>query len=136
MKKGKILVAGIVSTILDVIVAIVCSRGIFSWVYRLEPISVWKPMQGHLGAVFVGILALNIIFVVVYVLFKAGIPGKGRLSKGLVFGLCVWAVGILPGTFTTYSFMTVATTVVIYWAVLGLIKTPLKGMIIAAIYGD
>jgi hypothetical protein len=63
----------------------------------------------------IGDFLLNAIFVVVYALLRNGIPGKNRLTKGLVFGLCVWAVGMLPGMFSTYSFMTVATGVVIYW---------------------
>jgi hypothetical protein len=32
--------------------------------------------------------------------------------------------------------MTVATTVVVYWTILGLIQIPLEGLIIAAIYGE
>jgi len=85
---------------------------------------------------FIGALALNIIFVVVYALFCKGIPGKNKLVKGLVFGLCVFAVGTLPGMVATYSFMTVATTVVVYWTIMSLVQTPLKGLILAAIYGE
>ena len=32
--------------------------------------------------------------------------------------------------------MTVATTVVVYWTILGLVQIPLKGLIIALIYGQ
>ena len=43
---------------------------------------------------------------------------------------------MLPGMFSTYFFMTVATGAVIYWTILGLIELPLKGLIIAVIYGE
>lgn len=83
----------------------------------------------------VGAVVLNLIFVAVYLLLYKGIPGSKSVVKGLLFGLCVWAIGVLPGMFSTYSFMTVAPTVVIYWTVKGLIQSPLKGLIVATICG-
>ena len=84
---------------------------------------------------FAGTLLLNVILPIVYVLLKKGIPGPNRVVKGLVFGLCVWAVGMLPGMFATYTFTTIAPTVIIYWTIFGLVRTPLQGIIIAAICG-
>lgn len=138
MKIGKILIAGIAVTIFNVIIGMVSCGWIFNWVYELEPTNVWKPMSSNGPGIgfMIGSLLLNIIMSYVYALMNKGVPGKNRFVKGLVFGLCVWAVGMLPGMLATYSFMTVATTVVVYWTTLGLIQTPLQGMIIAAIYGE
>jgi hypothetical protein len=137
MKTGKILIAGVVVTVFNAIVGGVTCGGVFNWVYKLEPTNVWKPMNGGPDAMFmIGSLVLSIILSFVYALINRGIPGGNKFTKGIVFGLCVWAVGMLPGMFATYAFMTVATPVVIYWTILGLIKTPLEGMIIAAIYGE
>lgn len=137
MRVGRIIIAGVVLTIFNAIVGGITCGGVFNWVYKLEPTNVWKPMNGGPGAMFmIGSFVLSIILSFVYVLIKKGIPGGNKFTKGIVFGLCVWAVGMLPGMFATYAFMTVATTVVIYWTILGLIKTPLEGMIIAAIYGE
>ncbi len=137
MKIGKILIAGISVTVFNAIVGGITCGGIFNWVYKLEPTNVWKPMNGGPGAMFmIGSFVLSIILSFVYALINKGIPGGNKFTKGIVFGLCVWSVGMLPGMFATYAFMTVATTVVIYWTILGLIKTPLEGMIIAAIYGE
>jgi hypothetical protein len=137
MKLGRILIAGVVVTIFSAVVGAVTCGGIFNWVYQLEPTNVWKPMDGPPGAVFmIGSLLLNIVLSFVYALINKGIPGKNKLVKGLLFGLGVWAVGMLPGMLATYEFMTVATTVVIYWTVVALIEYPLEGMIIAAIYGE
>jgi hypothetical protein len=137
MKIGKILIAAVAVSVFNAVLGALTCGSLFNWVYKLEPVNVWKPMEGPPGLAFqIGELLLNIILVVVYVLLRKGIPGKNRLSKGLVFGLCVWAVGMLPGMFSTYAFMTVATGVVIYWTILGLVATPIKGLIIAAIYGE
>ncbi|MFA5148359.1 MAG: hypothetical protein WC491_04440 [Candidatus Omnitrophota bacterium] len=137
MKIGKLLIAAIALSIFGFIVAAVTCGGVFNWVYKLEPTNVWKPMDGPpvLAYHVVGLL-LNMILVAVYALLRKGIPGKSRLVKGLVYGLCVWAVGMLPGMFATYYFMTVATEVVIYWTILGLVEYPIMGLIIAAIYGE
>ena len=137
MKIGKILIAAVLLSVFGAIFGAVTCGGLFNWVYKLEPTNVWKPMDGPPGLAFqIGGFLLNIILVGVYALLRKGIPGKNKLAKGIVFGLCVWAVGILPGMFSTYSFMTVATGVVIYWTILGLVEMTIKGLIIAAIYGE
>ncbi len=137
MKIGKLLLAAIALSIFGLIIGAVTCGGVFNWVYKLEPTNVWKSMDAPPGLEYLaGGFILNIILAVVYALLRKGIPGKNRLVKGLVFGLCVWAVGMLPGMFATYYFMTVASTVVVYWTILGLIEYPIMGLIIAAIYGE
>ncbi len=137
MKIGKILLAALALSVFGALFGGITCGWLFNWVYKLEPTNVWRPMDGPPGLAFqIGGFLLNMILVVVYALLRKSIPGKNRLTKGLVFGLCVWAVGMLPGMFTTYAFMTVATGVVIYWTILGLVATPIKGLIIAAIYGE
>ena len=137
MKIAKIVAAGLVVTIFNIIVGAITCGGFFNWVYKLQPTTVWKPMNGGPSVKFIiGSFVLSIILALVYALINKGIPGGNKLTKGIVFGLCVWAVGMLPGAFSTYAFMTVAKTVVIYWTILFLVKLPLEGMIIAAIYGE
>lgn len=135
MEKGKSIAATVAITIFDAIVGAVTCGGIFNWVYKLEPVNVWKPMETPGITYYIGAFLLNFILVLVYIILRKGIPGKNKLIKGLIFGLCVWAVGILPGMFATYMFMTVAPTVIFYWTVIALLQNPLKGLIIAAIYG-
>ena len=137
MKTGRILVAAVVASLFGAIFAGLTCGWLFNCVYKLEPTNIWKPMDGPPGLTFyIGSFLLNIVLAVVYALLRKGIPGKNKFTKGLVFGLCVWAIGILPGMFSTYSFMTVATGVVIYWTLLGLVEMPIKGLTIAAIYGE
>ncbi len=137
MKIGKILIAAAAVSVFGVIFSGITCGWLFNWVYKLEPTNVWKPMNGPPGLVFqIVVFLFHIVLAVVYALIRKGIPGKNKLAKGFVFGLCIWAVGILPGMFSTYYFMTVSTVVVIYWAILGLIEIPIKGLIIAAIYDE
>lgn len=137
MKVGKIIIAGIVTSIVGSIIAMVTCGGFMNWVYALEPTNVWKPMDGPPSAWFyVGTLGINVILAFVYALLRKGIPGKNKIVKGIVFGLCVWAVGIVPGMWATYFFMTVNPAVVLYWLILDVIVLPIKGSIIATIYGE
>jgi hypothetical protein len=132
----RIIVAAIAITVFMTVVGAVTCGGIFNGMYKIEPTNVWKPMTGPPGVVYyIGSFVMNIIFVIVYVLLCKGIPGKNIAVKGLIYGLCVWAVGELPGMFAMYAFMTVAPQVLVYWAVMGIITTPFSGIITAAIYG-
>lgn len=82
------------------------------------------------------ILIVSLLFVIVYALLQKGIPGKNKFTKGLIYGLLVWLVGLVPGMLATAIYMTVSKIVIVYWTVWGLIVTPLKGLITSAIYGE
>jgi|WetSurMetagenome_2_1015567.scaffolds.fasta_scaffold790597_2 hypothetical protein len=132
----RIITAAVAITAFGAIVGMLTCGGFFSSMYKIEPTNVWKPMTGPPGAAYyIGALIINLIFTIVYAMFRNGIPGKSIAAKGLLFGLCVWAVGELPGMFYTYIFMTVAPQVLIYWTIMGMITTPISGIIAAAIYG-
>ena len=134
MRIGRILIAAIAAAVFSSVVSFVTCGWLLNWVYRLEPVNVWKPMEGPPGPMlYIGGLVLSLVFILVYAVFSKGIPGKFRPVKGFVFGLCVWAVGIVPGMFSLYSFTNIATTVIIYWTILGLVRTPLQGIIVALI---
>ncbi|MEK9149510.1 MAG: hypothetical protein AAB267_05630 [Candidatus Desantisbacteria bacterium] len=136
MRVGRMLIAGVVARIAGTIFGIATCGWLFNWVYTLEPTEIWKPMAGPPPIWFnAASLGLGIVLALVYALLYRGIPGKG-IVKGLVFGLFIWLVGTLPGMLSTYTFMRVATTVVIYWTILGLVALLVEGAIIAAIYGN
>ncbi|MHC4075171.1 MAG: hypothetical protein ACYSRZ_01985 [Planctomycetota bacterium] len=136
MKLWRILIAGLVITVFNTAFAMVTCGWFFRWVYALKPTDIWKPMNGPPPtAYYISAVVISILFALVYAILNKGIPGKIRLLKGIVFGLCVWAVGILPGMAAMYFFMTINPVVVLYWTLLGLVQTPLAGIIIAAIYG-
>ena len=136
MKIGRIVIAVIVLGLFEAIVGGITCGWLFNWVYHLEPTNVWQPMEQPPVSFHIGALVLNLLFVLIYVMLRKGLPSENKLVKGLLFGLCVWAVVMLPGMFATYTFMTVAPTVIVYWTVMGLFMSPLKGLITAAIYGE
>ncbi len=139
MKLARIVIAGVLVTLFDAVVGMVTCGWIFNWVYHLEPTSVWK--AGALDAppgvlYYAGSILLSIALAFVYALLRRGIPGKTQLVRGLVFGLCVWVVGMLPGMFALHYFTSIAATVILYWTLIGLVQSPLRGLIIAAVYGE
>jgi hypothetical protein len=137
MNLKKIIIAAIAVTVFNVIAGMATCGGGFSWVYKLEPTNVWKAMEQvsmplYLFLTFVA----DLIFVVVYAFINKGISAPNKFKKGLLYGLIVWLVGLVPGMVSTYTFMTVAPAVIVYWLVWGLIFTPLKGLIASSIYGE
>lgn len=137
MNIKKMILAIIVVAVFNFIVGMLTCGGAFSWVYKLEPTNVWKPMTSmSFPLMIAGILVVDTIFVWVYALINKGIPGQNKFIKGLLYGLLVVLVGLIPGMIATYTYMTVATTVVVYWTIWGFIVSPLKGLITAAIYGE
>ena len=137
MKIKKMILAVLVVAVFNVLVGMLTCGGVFSWVYKLEPVNVWRTME-HVSFPFMiaGIFFVDLLFVLVYALINKGIPGKNRYLKGLLYGLLVCLVGLIPGMISTYTYMTVATTVVVYWTIWGLIVSPLKGLITSTIYGE
>lgn len=137
MKISKVLISTVVVSIFNFIVGALTCGGVFSWVYKLEPTNIWTPVnKNSLPLMIVEILIANLLFVIVYALIQKGVPGKNKYSKGLVYGLLVCLVGLVPGMLSTAIHMTVAKIVVIYWTIWGLIVNPLKGLIVSAIYGE
>lgn len=139
MNIKRVLIAGIAVTIVGAIFSMLTCGWLFNWVYLLEPTNVWKPMEDlggmwylwvNLGGLFIGI-----IFALVYALLYKGIPKTG-VRKGICYGFLVWLIGTVPGMFATYMFMAVATTVVIYWTVSGLVQYLLLGAVIGLIYKE
>lgn len=137
MNIKRVILATIAVAVFNIIVGALTCGGVFSWVYKLEPTTVWKPMTSIFPLIMIAnAFFVNLIFVLVYAIINKGVPGNNTCQKGVMYGLLVWLVGLLPGILATYIFMTVATTVVVYWTIWGLIVTPLKGWIAAAIYGE
>jgi len=134
MKAGKILIAAIVVSVVSAVYMGLTCGWLFKGFYSLEPTNIWRPMEGPPGAlVYIGMFLLNLIFVGVYTLISGSLPGRVAVTKGLAFGFIVWLVGILPGIFFTYMFITIAAEVVLYWMINDLVLFLLKGMIIAPI---
>lgn len=137
MNIKKLILAILVVFVFNFLVGMFTCGGVFSWVYKLEPINVWKPMTSVSFPIMIaGMFLVDALFVWVYALINKGIPGQNKYVKGLVYGVLVLLVGLIPGMISTYTYMTIATTVVVYWTIWGLIVSPIKGLIASTIYGE
>ncbi|MEW6103358.1 MAG: hypothetical protein AB1630_06025 [bacterium] len=138
MKRGKVLLAGVVVGILGSIWGWLTCGWLFNWVYTLEPTNVWKGPEAMTPGFMALANLLGILFAIlmalVYALLYKGIPGKGVL-KGLCFGLFVWLVGTLPGNVMAGMWSVINPTVICYWVISGLVTNLWQGLVIAAIYG-
>jgi len=132
---GKNFLAAVAVFVFKMIAGATLCGGIFSWVYTLAPTNVWRPMMPS-KRLFVGIFLSAVLFVLVYKLVGKAFEGMGTVKKGLLYGLSIWAAGIVPGMIATYTFMTVNPIVLIYWTFLFLVLTPIQGVIVAFILRD
>jgi hypothetical protein len=136
MKGLRIVLAALAVAVFGTAWGMITCGWLFSWVYRLSPITVWRapvdmtPMFWTINVM--GHLALSFIFIGVLLWISRGLPGK-RLLKGISYGFVVWLVGILPGMFATAMFMTVNPIWPIYTVLNQLIALPIAGLIAAAI---
>lgn len=135
MKIRKVVLAGVAVGILKSIWGWLTCGWLFNWVYTLEPTSIWKPVgEMPFGMMSVTNILFAILLALVYAVINKGLPGKG-IAKGLCFGLFVWLVGALPGTFALGMVTIMAPGVVIYWIISFLVVNLWQGLVIAAIYG-
>ena len=137
MSWGRWLIAGLVVAIFNAIYGFVTCGWLFNWVYELPPTEIWRNMENITGIFWVlvnlGNFVVALIYTFIYAQVGACIAGsKGR--KGTLFGLALWFVALLPGMFYTYAFMSIASGVVIYWLIQGLVQLVINGLLIAWIY--
>jgi hypothetical protein len=141
VKLGRAAVAGLVANVLSFIVG---GGGyqLFGWVFELEPRGVWKwsPEKtaemsfGWWAFLIGGNTLLAIVYALVYAVLYHGIPGTG-FRKGLVFGLIVWLVGVVPAIFTMYVLVNIHGGALLYFLTQSLVEHLVYGAAVALIYG-
>lgn len=140
MNGKRIVIAGLIIWIVDSIFFILTCGWLFKWVYKLPP-NIWRDftaMQANaVNLIVPHVIGLirALLFVLIFAILYKGIPGKG-VTKGMVYGLLVWLVGALSGMATMPFYMTIATTVVIYWIIGALFISVINGAIVGAIYKE
>jgi len=139
MDVKKIIFASVIIWIVGSIVGMLTCGWLFNWVYMLPPL-IWKDPKvmlapiNMLASYSIGLISA-IIFTSVYSLIKNAIPGTG-IKKGAIYGMIIWAVGALTGISIMPIYMTIATTVVVYWILQALAMNMINGAIVAAIIKD
>ncbi|MBU1625796.1 hypothetical protein KKB18_00325 [bacterium] len=139
MNWRKIIICGVLVWIVNFLIGWVTCGCLFNWVYELPP-DIWKdPETMKSGVTLMGLFLTGIlsalIFAGVFAFIYKGIPGTG-IKKGVIYGFIVWLVGALSGIASMGFFMTIATTVLIYWIVQALVMNIINGAVIGAIYKE
>ena len=133
----KVVFAGILTMVAVVLLGWLTSGWLFSWIYDLAPNELWLRGESDTNAflfwMYLGGLALMVLFALIYAVLYKAIPGKG-LTKGLWFGFFIWLVATLPEAFFYVIAVKVSTAYVIYAICLGLVENLLRGLIVAWIY--
>ena len=137
MNTKKIILSSVVIWIVSVVFGFLTCGWLFNWVYQLPP-NIWKtPEVMTVNLIWMNLIGLltAIIFASVFALLYKGIPGQG-IKKGINYGFIIWLVSALSGMITMPFYMTIATTVVVYWIILALALNIINGAIIGAIYKE
>lgn len=104
MNIKKMILAIIVVAVFNFIVGMLTCGSTFNWVYKLEPTNVWKPATSiSIPLMFIGVVLVDALFVFIYALINKGIPGQNRFAKGIVYGLLVVLLGLVPGMISIYT---------------------------------
>jgi len=139
MNTKRIFLAAVAIWIFGTVWTMSTCAGLFSWVYTLPPI-IWKtPAEmmttgNMILSSVVGFLT-SVIFVAVYALLYKGIPNKG-VKKGMIYGFLVWLICAFSGIIPMPFYMTINTTVVIYWVTSFFVSYLIMGAIVGAIYKE
>lgn len=140
MNAKRIVIAGVVVWIVSSIFLFLTCGWLFKWVYQLPP-NIWRDWStmpatalNLIGPHVIGLIR-TLLFALVFAIIYKGIPGKG-VVKGMIYGVLVWIVGALSGMPTMPFYMTIATTVVIYWIIQQFALGVINGAIVGAIYKE
>jgi len=136
VKKGVVagLLAGIAMVLMDSIVWSV-TQGYLAPLYAASA-PVWKPMEPMsvwLAQMWTLTISEGVLFGLVYSVLYNGIPGK-NINRGLIYGVIIWLVGIVPGMGFTYISMAVPTPIIASWLFGGLIDLLVMGAVLAFVY--
>jgi len=136
MKIFKWLIAGVTNGILAHLASGFFCGFVFAFGYLENP-ETWQPMQQlPLGQMALLSIVAGLIFAYVYMAFYKGIPGEGKISKGIHFGVLVWLIGGITGPLMSLLFINMSLIVVISWVCGGFAGAVLCGIATAAIIGE
>ena len=136
IKWGKVAMSAVVLTVVAQIVHMV--EAMLTMDFYKDPafFGVWSkvmmPTAGPPPASFmytsliIGLISWA-LFVFVYQIIKAGVPGDAGIKKGVHFGILVYLVGGLPGILAMYLLINLPQGMLVAWAISGLILSLING---------
>ncbi|MBD3244553.1 MAG: hypothetical protein GF335_01015 [Candidatus Moranbacteria bacterium] len=136
MKIKKILVPSILIWLSKTVILWLTCGWLFSWVYEIPP-NIWiepEIMMNTSNMIYSNLFSFigTVIFTMVFIRIYNGIPGKG-IKKGINYGILVWLVGAFSAMITMPFYMTIASTVIIYWIIQAFVINVIGGYILGAL---
>lgn len=137
MNCKRIILAALAVTVFGMAWGMLSCGWLFTWVYGLPPVSVWKTPETMMTPLFwvinvVGHFVLSVIFVAIFAKLQDALCG-GRIGKGFCYGIIVWLVGVLPGMFAVGMWMAVNPWWPVYMGLNQLVALPICGIIASTI---
>jgi hypothetical protein len=139
MNTKRFVLSALAVWIFGIIWTFLTCAGLFKWVYEIPPI-IWKTPEAMMtagntiGSLIVGLIAA-LIFTMIYATLYRKLPIKG-VKGGMLYGFFVWLIAPFVGVVSMPFYMTIATTVVVYWLLNFLVSYLIMGLIVGAIYKE
>ncbi len=140
MNIKKILLAGTVAGVCSNLWGLFTCQWLFKWVYFIEPIGVYQKAMLNsefpwLFSIGVGKIILAVILAFGYAIISKSLPGK-TITKGLLFGVLIYFIGVLPIRFSDYMSLNLSAAIRIYWLVNDLLSFIISAIAISLIYKE
>lgn len=140
MNIKKIVFTGMIIGIVSNIYGIITCRWLFKWVYLIDSPNIWKisMLTGNTSwLISMGMIRIliSIITTLGFAILYKGLPFKGA-KKGIVYGLLIWLIGLLPSRILLYLSMNLSAAIIIYWILNELVSYMLLGVVIGILYEE
>ncbi len=80
-------------------------------------------------------ILISIVTTLGFAILYTGLPFKGA-KKGIVYGLLIWLIGLLPSRILLYLSMNISASIIIYWILNELVSYMLLGAVIGILYKE
>ncbi len=136
---GRAVVAGLLATVIGFLVGFVL-YGSMNGVYEsFGDLPYAKPVESisaYLTQMFTGGAVLTVLIALVYAVIQSGLPGQKRWQKGLIFGLMLLIVNMLPIAFNTWMQIAQPVELILIEIVNRTISLLVQALVIAIVYGQ
>jgi len=135
---GRAIIAGLLTGVIDFLVGFVLYGSVNGVYQSFGDLPYAKPITSipiYLLEMVLGGLALCVLWALIYVIIQEGLPGRYKWQKGLVFGLILIAIKVLPAAFNTWMQVAQPDVLLLVETVNSTIGALIAGLLIAAFYG-
>lgn len=115
----------------------VCTQLLIPWLKEVTDPGLWVEETAlYLPTMMVFGLAVCFLWAFGYALLYKGIPGTG-IAKGVVYGILLWVLGILPNMAALYLHTTISAEIIwVFITANGLLRGIVLGATYALIYKE